>query len=203
MHWDGDKKHSLSTLVTRIQQVLDGWMGFGGQIITQVQFHMNRKIMYTKVSSNFARHDCLPTACVFCFPGFYPRILGDFLRISPSESVGFSYPEVKRQSGQAIVAISLPTYEPHLLPLFLADSLPRCWTSSSMSIEIGQVHGPVAREVSWILGLFRFVFCLSNAAVQRKYLPMAGSVVEAKVSFWLFLKWFLLVRVQKASICMI
>ena len=27
--------------------------------------------------------------------------------------------------------------------------------------------------------------------------PMAGSVVESKVSFWLFLKWFLLVPVQQ------
>ena len=72
-----------------------------------------------------------------------------------------------------------------------------------MSIEIGQCARPSKGSVIDT----RFVpFCFlfsCNAAVQRKYLPMAGSVVEAKVSFWLFLKWFLLVRVQKASICMI
>ena len=196
VHWDGDKKHSLSTLVTRIQQVLDGWMdGFGVKSLHKFNFTWIAKSCIQRYHPILQDMIVYQTACVFCFPGFHREFSVNF-RISQ----GFHQWDFRFWGEEAEWTGHCGHFTAHLRASFAA-SLPR-W-SSSMSIEIGQCaraqwqgkcHGYSVCSV-----LF---FVLSNAAVQRKYLPMAGSVVEAKVSFW-FLKWFLLVRVQKASICMI
>ena len=178
---------------------LNGWMGFGVKSLHKFNFKWIAKSCMQRYHPIL--QDMIVYQLLVFFSPVYTRILGEFQDFQVNQWDFRFWGEEAEWTGHC------GHFTDHLRASFAA-SLP-CWSSSMLDVVI-DVHWNWASARPSGKGSVidtRFVpFCFlffCNAAVHRKYLPMAGSVVEAKVSFWLFLKWFLLVRVQKASICMI